>query len=95
MFYNEHLYLHAIFEQACETRVSNIVAFGSPWPIPLNQILNNYKYKLSQQNVLPMLWIYETVVYYEYAKLHELVHFKVDGTYAIDAIRPHSGRTLA
>ena len=26
-----------------ETRVSKCVAFGSPWQMPLNQILNNYK----------------------------------------------------
>ena len=29
-----------------ETRVSNFIAFGSPCPIPLNQILKCYKYKL-------------------------------------------------
>ena len=30
-----------------EARVSNIIAFGSPWPIPSN--LQRNKYKLSQQ----------------------------------------------
>ena len=29
-----------------ETRVSNFIAFGSPCPIPSNQILKYYKYKL-------------------------------------------------
>ena len=33
-----------------ETRVSNIIAFGSPWPIPSN--LQRNKYKLSQQKSL-------------------------------------------
>ena len=29
-----------------EIRVSNFIAFGSPCPIPSNQILKYYKYKL-------------------------------------------------
>ena len=29
-----------------ENRVSNFIAFGSPCPIPSNQILKYYKYKL-------------------------------------------------
>ena len=29
-----------------ETRVSNFIAFGSPCPIPSNQILKYYKYNL-------------------------------------------------
>ena len=45
-----------------ETRVSNIIAFGCPWPYPSNQILNYYKYKLSQQNPLPVICIYKTVI---------------------------------
>ena len=45
-----------------ETRVPDIIAFGCPWPYPSNQILNYYKYKLSQQNPLPMICIYKTVI---------------------------------
>ena len=36
----------AIVSIKYETRVSNFIAFGSPCPIPSNQILKYYKYKL-------------------------------------------------
>ena len=41
-----------------ETRVSNFIAFGSPCPIPSNQILKYYKYKLLTTKIC----IYKTVI---------------------------------
>ena len=38
-----------------ETRESNIIAFGSPWPIPSN--LQRNKYKLSQQKKPPVIFL--------------------------------------
>ena len=41
-----------------EIRVSNVIAFGSPWPFPSNQILKYYKYKLLTTKIC----IYKTVI---------------------------------
>ena len=41
-----------------ETRVSNFIAFGSPCPIPSNQILKYYKYKLLKTKIC----IHKTVI---------------------------------
>ena len=41
-----------------ETRVSNLIAFGSPCPIPLNQILKCYKNKLLTTKIC----IYKNVI---------------------------------
>ena len=43
-----------------ETRVSNFIAFGSPCPIPSNQILKYYKYKLLKTKIC----IHKTVIFF-------------------------------
>ena len=43
-----------------ETRVSNFIAFGSPWPIQSSRILKYYKYKLLTTKTC--IYGYETVI---------------------------------